>query len=103
MVLPRTPDGSGAGVWTDWGPAPGRSEGVGSDDGDRGRHLVIKGSIRYVAGCYPAATDLISSGRFDVKRLITNRFRIQDAEQAFALVKAGRHDVFKVMISGVEQ
>lgn len=66
------------------------------------RGLVIKGSIRYLAGCYPAAIDLIGSRQIDVKRLITNRYKFEEAEQAFELVKAGRQDVFKVMIAGVQ-
>ncbi|RAK93774.1 GroES-like protein [Aspergillus costaricaensis CBS 115574] len=66
------------------------------------RGLVVKGSIRYLPGCYPAAIDLIASGRVDVQRLITNRFRFEEAEQAFELVKAGKEDVFKVMIAGVD-
>ncbi|KAJ9222516.1 hypothetical protein DTO169C6_5107 [Paecilomyces variotii] len=66
------------------------------------RGLVVKGSIRYLPGCYPAAIDLISSGQIDVKRLITNRYKFEEAEQAFELVKAGRQDVFKVMIAGVQ-
>lgn len=66
------------------------------------RGLVIKGLIRYLIGCYPAAIDLISSGRINVKLLITNRFKFEESEQAFELVKAGRQDVFKVMIAGVQ-
>ncbi|UNI23829.1 D-xylulose reductase [Purpureocillium takamizusanense] len=66
------------------------------------RGLTIKGSIRYLAGCYPAAIDLISSGKVDVKRLVTNRFKFEDAEKAFELVKEGRSDVFKVLIEGVQ-
>ncbi|GAD92227.1 D-xylulose reductase A [Paecilomyces variotii No. 5] len=66
------------------------------------RGLIVKGSIRYLPGCYPAAIDLISSGQIDVKRLITNRYKFEEAEQAFELVKAGRQDVFKVMIAGVQ-
>ena len=65
------------------------------------RGLVVKGSIRYLTGCYPAAIDLIGKSIFDVKRLVTNRFKFQEAEQAFELVKSGRQDVFKVMIAGV--
>ncbi|VUC30960.1 unnamed protein product [Clonostachys rosea] len=64
--------------------------------------LVIKGSIRYLNGCYPAAIDLISSGKIDVKRLITNRYKFEQAEEAFELVRQGRQDVFKVMIEGVQ-
>ncbi|TIA31837.1 GroES-like protein [Aureobasidium pullulans] len=64
--------------------------------------LVIKGSIRYLTGCYPAAIDLISSGTINVKKLITHRFTFEESEKAFELVKAGRPDVFKVMIEGVQ-
>ncbi|ROW02492.1 hypothetical protein VMCG_06069 [Cytospora schulzeri] len=64
--------------------------------------LTVKGSIRYLTGCYPAAIDLISSGKVDVKKLITNRFPFDQAEEAFELVRQGRPDVFKVMIAGVE-
>ncbi|BCR89232.1 NAD(P)-dependent alcohol dehydrogenase [Aspergillus chevalieri] len=66
------------------------------------RGLIIKGSIRYLTGCYPAAIDLISSGQINVKPLITNRFKFEESEHAFELVKAGRQDVFKVMIAGVQ-
>lgn len=65
------------------------------------RALVIKGSIRYTTGCYPAAVDLVASGKIDVKRLITSRFKFKEAEQAFELVKSGRSDVLKVIIEGV--
>lgn len=65
--------------------------------------ISVKGSIRYLAGAYPAAIDLIASGKVDAKGLITNRFRFEEAEQAFELVREGRPDVFKVMIAGVEE
>ncbi|KAF7187317.1 putative D-xylulose reductase A [Pseudocercospora fuligena] len=66
------------------------------------RALNIKGSIRYTTGCYPQAVDLVASGKVDAKRLITNRFKFEEAENAFELVKAAKPDVFKVMIAGVE-
>ncbi|KJX92130.1 d-xylulose reductase a like protein [Zymoseptoria brevis] len=66
------------------------------------RGLIIKGSIRYTAGCYPAAVDLVASGRIDVERLITNRYNFERAEEAFELVKAAQPDIFKVIIAGVE-
>jgi D-xylulose reductase len=64
--------------------------------------LTVKGSIRYLAGCYPAAIDLISKGKIDVKPLITHRFPFEQSEEAFGLVHQGRSDVFKVMIAGVQ-
>ncbi|KAG9903847.1 GroES-like protein, partial [Aureobasidium melanogenum] len=66
------------------------------------RALNIRGSIRYTKGCYPEAVELVGSGKIDVKRLITNRFKFEEAEQAFELVKAGREDVLKVIIEGVQ-
>ncbi|KAL1638822.1 hypothetical protein SLS58_008527 [Diplodia intermedia] len=67
------------------------------------RGLQIKGSIRYTAGCYPAAVDLVASGKVPVKKLVTNRFKFEEAEKAFELVKAAKEGVFKVVIAGVEQ
>ncbi|KAF2640390.1 GroES-like protein [Massarina eburnea CBS 473.64] len=65
------------------------------------RALTIKGSIRYSTGCYPSAIQLVASGMIDVKRLITNRFKFEDAEKAFELVKKAEEGVFKVVIEGV--
>lgn len=65
------------------------------------RDLTIRGSIRYTTGCYPTAVDLIASGKIDVKRLITNRFKFEQAENAFELVRQGNESVIKVMIEGV--
>lgn len=64
--------------------------------------LTMRGSIRYKPGSYPAAIDLISQNKIDVKRLITNRYKFEQAEEAFELVKAARQDVFKVIIAGVQ-
>ena len=45
--------------------------------------------------------DLIASGKIDVKRLITNRFKFEKAEEAFELVRQGKESVIKVVIQGV--
>ncbi|KAJ6045181.1 uncharacterized protein N7446_003383 [Penicillium canescens] len=65
------------------------------------RDLTIRGSIRYTVGCYSTAVDLISSGKIDVKRLITNRYKFEQAEDAFELVRQGKESVIKVIIEGV--
>lgn len=65
------------------------------------KQLNWTGSIRYSTGVYPTAVDLIASGKIDVKRLITNRFKFEECEKAFNLVKEGRTDVIKVIIEGV--
>ncbi|KAJ0382020.1 hypothetical protein COL922a_013379 [Colletotrichum nupharicola] len=62
--------------------------------------LCVKGLIRYKAGSYPAAIELLSGGKIDVKRLVTHRYKFEQAEEAFELVKAGRPDVFKVSRGG---
>ncbi|KAF2137971.1 uncharacterized protein K452DRAFT_328924 [Aplosporella prunicola CBS 121167] len=64
--------------------------------------LNIKGSIRYTTGVYPTAIDLVASGKVPVKRLVTDRFKFEEAEQAFELVKAAKEGVFKVVIEGVQ-
>ncbi|KAL4918382.1 hypothetical protein BDW62DRAFT_210462 [Aspergillus aurantiobrunneus] len=66
------------------------------------RDLTIRGSIRYSTGCYPVAVDLIASGKIDVKKLITNRFGFEQAEEAFELVRQGKESVIKVVIHGYQ-
>lgn len=66
------------------------------------RALNIKGSIRYTSGVYPAAVALVASGKVKVKQLVTNRYKFEEAEKAFELVKAAKEGVFKVVIAGVE-
>lgn len=66
------------------------------------KQLNWTGSIRYSTGVYPTAVELVATGKVDVKRLITNRFKFEDALKAFELVKEGRTDVIKVIIEGVK-
>ncbi|KAK6383050.1 hypothetical protein LTS17_003720 [Exophiala oligosperma] len=66
------------------------------------RDLTIRGSIRYTAGVYPAAVDLVASGKVDPKVLITHRFPFEKAEEAFEIVKKGGENVLKVVIEGVK-
>ncbi|KAK4944493.1 hypothetical protein LTR10_016167 [Elasticomyces elasticus] len=66
------------------------------------RDLTIRGSIRYTAGVYPAAIDLVASGKVDPKVLITHRFSFEKAEEAFETVRKGGENVLKVIIDGVK-
>jgi len=59
------------------------------------REIDIRGVFRY-ANCYPAALSLIASGRIDVKPLITHRYNITEAVQAFEMAESGQ--AIKVMI-----
>lgn len=63
------------------------------------KEITMKGSFRYGSGDYKLAVDLIQSGRVDVKSLITGKVKFQDAEQAFAEVKAAKG--IKTLIEGV--
>lgn len=67
------------------------------------KQLNYRGCIRYTVGCYPTAIKLISSGKVDVKRLVTHRFKFEDAEKAFELVASKNPDVIKVLIGGVDE
>ncbi len=62
------------------------------------KELQVKGSFRYGSGDYKLAVDLISSGKIDVKSLVTGRVRFEDAETAFEDVKAGKG--IKILIEG---
>lgn len=62
------------------------------------KELTVKGSFRYGAGDYAMAVDLTSSGKIDVKPLISRKVGFEQAEQAFEDVKAGK--AIKVLIEG---
>ena len=66
------------------------------------RDLTIRGSIRYTSGVYPMAVALVASGKVTPSKLITHRFRFEEAEKAFETVRQGGEDVLKVLIAGVE-
>lgn len=64
------------------------------------KELNVKGSFRYGSGDYALAVELITSGRVNVKELITGQVKFRDAEQAFSDVKASKG--IKMLIEGVE-
>lgn len=61
------------------------------------REVDIVGVFRYV-NCYPAAISMISSGKVNVKPLITHRFHITDSLDAFEASRTARDGAIKVMI-----
>jgi D-xylulose reductase len=65
------------------------------------KELDVKGSFRYGSGDYQLAVDLVAEGKVDVKKLITGKVKFEDAEKAFAEVKAGKG--IKVLIEGPGQ
>ena len=64
------------------------------------REVDIRGIFRY-ANCYPAALEMIASGRVDVKPLITHRFSLQQSNEAFSAAKSGQG--IKIMINCTDQ
>jgi len=68
------------------------------------KEVIFKGSFRYGAGDYATAIKLVSSGRLDLKPLVTHRFAFKDAIQAFKTTKSGKGEdgvgVIKAIISG---
>jgi len=62
------------------------------------KELTMKGSFRYGAGDYALAVELISSGKLEVKSLISRKVSFEEAEEAFKDVKAGKG--IKILIEG---
>jgi D-xylulose reductase len=60
--------------------------------------VTCKGSFRYGSGDYKLALEFVSSGKVDVKKLITETVKFEDAEQAFKDVKGGKG--IKMLIAG---
>ncbi|KAL5532587.1 hypothetical protein ACEPAF_4361 [Sanghuangporus sanghuang] len=72
------------------------------------KELIVKGSLCYGPGDYPLALGLASSGKINLKPLVTHRFKFEDAILAFETIRAGRSvgetgktkNVIKTIISG---
>lgn len=62
------------------------------------KEVTAKGSFRYGSGDYKLAVDLVSSGKVNVKALITGTVKFEEAEEAFKSVKAGKG--IKILIAG---
>jgi D-xylulose reductase len=66
------------------------------------RALTVKGSIRYQTGCYPEAVKLVASGKVNPRKLITHRYKFEEALEAFEVVRQAKEDTLKVVIQGVQ-
>ncbi|KFY43557.1 hypothetical protein V495_03886 [Pseudogymnoascus sp. VKM F-4514 (FW-929)] len=66
------------------------------------KEISVKGSFRYGSGDYKLAISMLENGQVDLKKLITEKYKFEDAEQAFKDVQAGKQGLIKVLIGGVE-
>jgi len=78
------------------------------------REINVKGSFRYIHGCYKGkdsnfehllrldAADLLARGLVDVKKLITHRFKFEEAEKAFQTFLKPETGAIKIIIAGVD-
>lgn len=61
------------------------------------KELTIKGSFRYSSGDYATSLFLLSTGKIEVKSLISKKVSFKDAEEAFKATKAGKD--IKILIA----
>ncbi|KAK7471015.1 hypothetical protein VKT23_002428 [Stygiomarasmius scandens] len=65
-----------------------------------GKELDVVGSVRYTAGCFQTAIELASSGKVDLKPLVTAKFPLSKSAEALEAVRKG--DDLKVVIMNQE-
>lgn len=61
------------------------------------REVDLRGVFRY-CNTYPTALQLVGSGKVNVKRLVTHRFKMHDAEDGFEAAKDRASKAIKVII-----
>ncbi len=61
------------------------------------REVDIRGQFRY-ANCYPAALALVSTGRVNLDKMITQRYALKDTKAAFEFAEKEKNASLKVMI-----
>jgi D-xylulose reductase len=61
------------------------------------KEITAVGTIRYTAGCFEAAIDLLAQGKIDIKPLITKSFPLEQIEDALNAVIEGKE--MKVVVT----
>lgn len=61
------------------------------------KELNVLGTYRYSAGCFEDGVDLLQRGLVSLKPLITKTFPLDQAEDAFQAVKAGKEVKIVIM------
>jgi L-iditol 2-dehydrogenase len=62
------------------------------------KELDVKGLFRY-AHTWPTAIELVSSGRINVKPLVTHRFPLADVVRAFEVTRTGAEGAIKAVVT----
>lgn len=62
------------------------------------KELTVLGSFRY-ANTYPTAIDILSSGRINLKSLISHHYPLNKSQEAFELVRDHKNECMKVIIN----
>ena len=57
----------------------------------------------HISSSYPAALELLSSGKVDVKPLITHRYKLTQVGEAFERAQSGRGGAIKVLVDCTEK
>nr|QBH74074.1 alcohol dehydrogenase [Nicoletia phytophila] len=66
------------------------------------REVEVRGVFRYVNE-YPLSLAMVASGKVDVKKLITHRFKLEDTLEAYETARTGAGGAIKVVINCVKQ
>lgn len=66
------------------------------------KELKVLGSFRYYFGDYKIAAKLVAEGKVDVKKMITHRFKFEDAIKAYDFNLEHGQEVVKTIIDGPE-
>lgn len=66
------------------------------------KELAIRGVFRY-ANTFPAGVQVVASGEYPLEKVITHRFALDAAVEAFDVVRRQREHAIKVMVTPVER
>jgi L-iditol 2-dehydrogenase len=62
------------------------------------RELVLQGTYIYT-NSYPLAIELVSQGKINLKPLISHRYKLEQAKEAFETARTSRENALKVMFN----
>lgn len=60
------------------------------------KELTVLGTVRYTAGCFASAIDLLASGNINVKEMVTGVYPLSQSREALEALQKGEE--MKVVI-----